>query len=53
MDPHSPGKGGGGRGGVLCGILAGGLVRVRVRVNWLGYLVSDQKMPFFHTRFRT
>ena len=30
-----------------------GLVRVRVRVSWLGYLVSDQKMSFFHTRFRT
>ena len=44
---------GGGGGVLLCGILAGGLVRVRVRVNWLGYLVSDQKMSFFHTRFRT
>lgn len=34
MDPHSPG--GGGRGGVLRGILGGGVFRVRVRVSWLG-----------------
>lgn len=59
---------GGGRGGVLRGILGGGVVisdsarcmwnRARVRVSWLGLvgwgqLVSDQKMSFFHTRFPT